>query len=581
MIRRRAVLAAAIAIVTFFVSAHALFELPSLPDTDSYYHLAVARLFADEGRLVDRLPWPRFSAMHEGFGDKEILFHVLLMPFTRGDATTGGRLAIALSNAAVAGVIAWLAIDALGPWGALLAPLLYLTAPYFWVRSIRLRPEFLSLILFLMIAAATVRRKLLLIALLSFALTLSHTAFHVLATMAVLWMLATRFFCHPERELGVTECAATFGGIGAGLLLHPHFPDNLHIWFLQNVKFLQMKSILDVGAEIQAPRLANLFLHNAGWWIAAIVAIALLVRSRQKPSRATVIFASMTAVFLVLQLMMERMSTYFFPIATLTLAYACAELVRRRILIAAVAIIAIAASAPFAMRTAQFLETRMPPDVERDYAAFAARVPANAKIAARWGATDAYVFFAPQGRYLNVLDPVFMAVPHPREYWTQRLMFDGADPDIAFAAHRVLDSDYIAYARWETPPTFSARVQNDPRFERIYDGYNVLLRVKPSDAFITDWPGYPRIAPGIEGFVDADRVNRGARCTTFSRTLSPGRYELAPWGPTRVWVDERLHAEVATAQLAIVGRGIATPGGNVRIETCRAGERSGFYLMRR
>jgi hypothetical protein len=342
-----------------------------------------------------------------------------------------------------------------------------------------------------------------------------------------------------------------------------------------------MKSILDVGAEIQAPRLANLFLHNAGWWIAAIVAIAFLVRSRQKPSRATLIFSAMTAVFLVLQLMMERMSTYFFPMATLTLAYACAELVRRRVLVAIVAVIAITASAPFAMRTARFLETRMPPDIERDYAAFGARVPANAKIAARWGATDAYVFFAPQGRYLNVLDPVFMAVPHPRQYWSQRLMFDGAEPDIALTAHHVLDSDYIAFARWETLPGFSARVQNDPRFERIYDGYNVLLRVRSSDAFITDWPGYPRIAPRIEGFVDADRVNRGARCTTFARTLPPGQYELAAWGPTRVWVGGRLHAEIATAQLAIVGSGVMVPGGSVQIETCRAGERSGFYLVRR
>ena len=118
-------LALVVAIIAFFLFAHFLFALPSLPDTDSYYHLAVARLYAQNG-IVDELPWARFSAMRHGFGDKEILFHVLLMPFARGD---GGRIAIALLNAILAGVITWLAVEAIGAWGAAVAPVLYLAAP--------------------------------------------------------------------------------------------------------------------------------------------------------------------------------------------------------------------------------------------------------------------------------------------------------------------------------------------------------------------------------------------------------------------------------------------------------------------
>ena len=506
MLRNRAVLTAAVALITFFVSARALFELPSLPDTDSYYHLAVAQLYAEQG-FVDKLEWARFSAMHDGFGDKDLLFHLLLIPFTRGDAATGGRLAIALWNALIAGAITWIAIEAVGPWGALLAPLLFLTAPYFWIRTIRLRPELLSLLFFLLIAWATARRKVWTVTLLSMALTLGHTAFHVLAAMAVLWLLATREW---------KPTIATFAGILAGILLHPHFPDNLRIWYLQNVRFLQLKNVLDVGAEIHAPRLQHLLLNNAGWWLAVAAALLLappLIRLRHllpasgakatqfdaaqdsvtfspprgekvpkadegwRP-RATVVFLSTAAVFLVLQLMMERMSTYFFPFAMLAVTFACAGTVRRPVVAAILVVVAVTASTPFALRTMRFLSERLPPDVERDYAEFAAHVPAGAKVAARWGATDAYVFFAPQGRYLNVLDPVFMAVPHPREYWAQRRMFDGSEPDIATITKNVLDSDYIAFAKWEATPLFLERVKNDPRLERVYDGYNVLLRVR-------------------------------------------------------------------------------------------------------
>jgi hypothetical protein len=458
VLRSRAVLAAAVAMVTFFLTAHALFELPSLPDTDSYYHLAVARLYAQDG-LVQGLPWARFSAMHDGFGDKELLFHLLLVPFTEG------RLAIAFWNALVAGAITWLAVDAIGPWGVAIAPLLFVAAPYFWIRTIRLRPEMLSLLLYLLIAAATARRRVWTVLLLSIALTLGHTAFHVLAFVAVLWFFVTREW---------KPAAATLAGITIGVLVHPHFPDNLRIWFLQNVRLLQLKSVLDVGAEIGPPRIANLLLHNAGWWLAVAIALVLFRPWRRRPSRETVIFTTLAAVFFVLQLLMERMSTYFFPFATLALVFACAGLPRQRVFA-----IAVIASLPFAIGAARSLHARMPSDVERDYAAFGASIPPGAKVAARWGATDAYVFFAPQGRYLNVLDPVFMAVPHPREYEAQRRLFDGREPDIAHVAKHLLDSDYIAYAKWEASPEFLARVNNDPRLERVYDGYNVLLRVKP------------------------------------------------------------------------------------------------------
>jgi hypothetical protein len=269
----------------------------------------------------------------------------------------------------------------------------------------------------------------------------------------------------------------------------------------------------------------------------------------------------------------------------LALVLACAEMPRRRILIAAVAVIAVVASTPFAMRSSRFRSELMPSDVERDYAALGASVPDGAKIAARWGATDAYVFYAPQGRYLNVLDPVFMAVPHPDAYWAQRRMFEGSEPDIPLVAKDLLDSDFIAYAKWETPSPFAERVRHDPRLVRAYDGYNILLRIQPSEAFVTDWRGYPRMAPGIEGFVDADRVRRGAACTTFTRTLTaPARFELAPWGPTRLWLDDRLHTAITIAPRAILGRGAiidTASARDLRIETCRAGDRSGFYLVRR
>jgi hypothetical protein len=89
-------------------------------------------------------------------------------------------------------------------------------------------------------------------------------------------------------------------------------------------------------------------------------------------------------------------------------------------------------STPETLRTYRELmqDTGQELTYERDYTELGKRIPNGAKVAAHWGPTEFYTFFAPQGRYLNVLDPIFMAVPHPKLYEAQRHLFEGRDVDV-------------------------------------------------------------------------------------------------------------------------------------------------------
>jgi hypothetical protein len=568
VLRTRILLALAIATLTFFVSAHALLQLPSIPDTDSYYHLAVARLYGEQG-VVDRLEWARFSVMRDGFGDKEPLFHALLIPFA---SATGGRLAVAAVNAFLAGVVTFIATGAMGVWGASIAPLLFLTAPWFWSRTIRLRPEALSVTLMILVIYAAARRRPLLAGLFAMTFALTHTPWHALAGLAVLWLVVTRL---REKIWEWRTPAAILGGIVLGLVIHPHFPFNLKIWFLQNVVSIQRGVVIGMSTENVRPPIHLLLAHNAGWFLAAAAALLLVRPWREKASREAIFFAIPAFVFTAMQLLWERMSTYFFPIATLAIVLWCGTRLTRRSLIA-IALVALAASAAFNVRSAQRLAAQLPQNVEHDWEELGKLIPAGAKIAATWGATDAYVFWAPQGRYLNVLDPAMMLEKNPAAYWAHRAILDGTEPNAPHIARTLLDSDYIAFPKWEATPLLTARIAHDPRLVPMYDGYNVLLRIQPTNAFITDWPGHPP----FPDFITAPAT----QCTTFTRMLDRGRYELAPWGPTRVWLDERLLAETKTAPLAILGRGRiidVDAAAEMKVETCGAGGRAGFYLVRR
>jgi hypothetical protein len=59
---------------------------------------------------------------------------------------------------------------------------------------------------------------------------------------------------------------------------------------------------------------------------------------------------------------------------------------------------------------------------------FAQAVPANARGAATWADAEWYTFWAPDARYLNLLDPVFMAVPRPGAYRASPSVFEGTSP---------------------------------------------------------------------------------------------------------------------------------------------------------
>lgn len=579
------------------------FALPVLYDTDSYYHLAIGRAYAHHG-LIDGLPWARFSLMFDGFGDKEPLFHLLLAPFALF-GTGGGRLALALLNAALVTLLAaggWRLLG--GRAGLWLPVLVYAGSLDFLGRTIRLRPEQLSLLLLLLLVPAAAARRWRLAALLAFGYTLAYTAFHALLGLAFLYC------CYQIwRDRRFDWKALLYPGLGCalGLVAHPQFPHNLLIWKVQSIDFFSHRAILDVGSEIGAAPADTLLWSNWPWLLALLCLWrAAVPKDEPAPGEGGERLADLAwitaAVFGLLYLLMQRFSTYAVPFLTLALA---AEIYRRgwrlgdRIRLPWRGSLPLVAGLLLAMlpglgRTAWQLygmaQDPGPIAREAEWADFGRAVPAGAKVAAEWGTTHIYMYFAPQASYLNVLDPVFMALPYPEAYQTQRALFDGRESDGALAVKADLDSDYLAFSRFHRAPRLIERLADDPRFAPVYQGYNLLYRLEPNknQAFLLDWrlapPGseipppptaptegwapYPRReAPeerALEAFVDLRRIPAAAKdgrgCAALQHSLPPKKaLELAPAGPTRLWVDGRPVVAIENDLGAVLGRGVVVP----------------------
>jgi hypothetical protein len=601
-------------------------RLPVLFDVDAYYHLAVACLYRAHG-LLRSLDWARYSVMHEGFGDKELLFHLGLVPFVGGDATQGGLLALALLGGLVAAALAWAAVGAIGRIGLVVPLLVFASASQFTLRIVRLRPELLSLLLVLVAVDLAAARRHRALAAVGFVYALSYTAFQTFLGLCGLFFVYT-LWVERRREWGLLLAAVV--GVGLGLGLHPQFPANLRVWWVQNVDFFLGPSPVDIGREIEARTTRDTLVLNLGWWIGLLA----LWRSRTPAGGPPVsgrlrdVTAIAAAVFGVLTLLMSRFITYSVPLVTLALVRTmgargespgpAVRLPWRGRLPAALVLavcvgIGVLTTRAGGERLAADMERIFRPDMRADWEAFGRALPAGARVFAPWAATEEFVFWAPQGLYLNVLDPIFMRARDPALHRLHMDVLEGREPDVPLVAGSRFASDF--YADDGQYPVVRARLAGDPRVERLHDGITFLDRFVPdaNAGFLLDWKvipaglpvppslevvlapettDYPRASSAaersLEGYVDGRRLGAASECATFARALDVGReriaLEVSPYGPAEVYLDDELRA-IVPPRAAVLGRGVVLPLAlapgrhRLTVRTCPYDGQLGFYAL--
>jgi hypothetical protein len=611
----------------FAIVLAGLWSLAMLYDGDSYYHLAIARAYVEHG-LLQHLPWARFSVMHEAFGDKELLFHVLLMPAAAlRDPVLGAKLTLAALAATILTSYARLTLRAAGPIGLVLPALVLLGSQSFALRVIRLRPELLALLLLLWTVHALSERRTWLAGACACAFALGYTAIHALLGICglcfvVLWWL--------ERKPSWGLVGKPALGALAGLLLHPSFPHNLHIFYLQNVEFWRHQRDADVGNEILPLGVSTWLRYDWPLLLGCLILAASLRRTHaldRRTRHVALVQCAAALPFVLLFVHSARFALYAVPLGLLALTwiarlrgYAPDARVWLRgqagprswlvLLLLACGSLPITVAA---LRDEMARSGCEAPYLRNQLAALSRALPSGAKVAAPWTISEDYMYFAPQAHYLNVLDPLFMRSAHPHAYEAQRALFAGEQPDVPLILQAELDSDFLAfYGRMHL--ALQDQLAGDPRLEQRVPHGQVLYEVVPerARAFVRDFrvaasragllqptaARYPRHASAtgrrIEGMIDAARLTGAMRpvagCSWFSPVptaehAAPGDYEIASTAPLRLWIDDRVQLELAGSQRLLPGRGHRLPSislGQVTVELCApASTDAKFYLLRR
>jgi hypothetical protein len=207
-----------------------------------------------------------------------------------------------------------------------------------WLRYDLLRPHLASMILLLLAAFAISRSSKMGLALVSFLYPLCYTAWQTLWILCVfvaglLWLF--------RREKSWFLIIIPPLGLAAGILAHPTFPANLHVWYYQNIVYFLVKDTVSVGVEIY-PLTTAQFLFSSGPALLVLLAAFLTTRpwSGAGPvSRNEIICAGFAIPFSILALLSYRFIEYaapflacylFFVINRLCLNPSSAPALRRR-----------------------------------------------------------------------------------------------------------------------------------------------------------------------------------------------------------------------------------------------------------
>ena len=421
---RRAALAGAVAWGAV-VFAGLQWSTPHLVDRDSLYHARYAQLLPERGLARD-FPWTQESVWRDAFSDKEFLFHVLLVPFCRGeDPGPGAKVAAWLMGVGLVVTLAFvLSKNGIrAPWfWILLIPAL---GNHFLFRMQEVRPAALSVILLLLGLHFLLNSRWKSLAAVGFIYSWTYTAPHLLAIFAVIDALSR---WADERRFEWRGIAFAFGGVVAGLVIHPYFPNDLRLWWVMNVQIvgrawdLGGDPVVRLGSEFGSVLPRSLVVASTlvlACFLGTILAAAF--RGGAFSSRTRRLVPFLLGAY-VLYLLSGRFIEYFAPVALLTAASAADDLwprtpwtTRRVALAHAVAILAVILSVRSISDSVQAVKNYPGPDLVGASAWIKVNVPAGEKIIhLDWGDFPQLFYYAPSHRYLVGLDPMFLYVRSPK-----------------------------------------------------------------------------------------------------------------------------------------------------------------------
>jgi len=431
-------------------------------DADTSYHVAVARLIREHG-ILHSFPWTPFSWLADHYADKELLFHLLLVPFAGLDWILCAKTVATLVGAATL-FCTYLILRSEGVRAAGLWALLPLVASLVYAfRFVLVRPHVASVALALVVLWSAARCRYFILATAAALYPWAYVGWYLAILLTLLAEFARRV---AGDRLAWRPLAVVLGALAVGIAVHPNNLNLLRLSWLVDVKLLVGTAWagtagLELGEEFRHFTLYEWWRYLGAAVLAAGCALAIGWRHRRDDPLALT-FSLATGAFGLLSLLTARFAEYFVPFAIVSLAFASRHL-RWRNLVAVVTLgLVLYSAAPLAelLRGLREREELIPDELA---ASLRERIPPGAQVfTCGWLLTGTMMLALPDRRFVVALDPTFFLVRDPGLY---RLWFSiprEPPPDVAEVIRKGFGAQYVMCLRETRFQGFFARLALEP-----------------------------------------------------------------------------------------------------------------------
>jgi hypothetical protein len=443
-------------------------QIPAPMDGDTAYHAAVAKLISEHG-ILHSFPWTPFSWLADNYADKELLFHLLFIPFLGFGWMTAAQIVGTLCGAAIL-LTLYLILRREGVAHAWLWALILLATSHTFVyRFSIVRPHLLSISLAIIVLWAASRERLPLLAAASFIYPFSYVAWHLPVILVGIAETARFLSGHRVRWQPAVMVA---GGLAAGVALHPNSVNLVQLFRIQIVEVLfrtawGAKAGFDLGLEFLPETVEGWARGLLVCSIMAAVALRLAWRERRE-GELQLAFSLTAFAFALMTAKSSRFLEYFVPFSVISLALAARPIGWRYL---PQMVLGVSLAYTLALNSSFLHSFADSPDcLPKSVVAFLQeKIPPGAQVfTPDWGSTGGLMLSLPERRFIVALDPTFFYMKDPDLYRLWYRVSHEAPPDSVDLIKKHFRSRYVLcfYPNRILPQEwnpFFQRLYSDPR----------------------------------------------------------------------------------------------------------------------
>lgn len=410
------------AFLFLMIAAGLQFNIAYPWDDDTAYHAAVGQLIRSHG-FLKAFPWTPFSWMASHYADKELLFHLLFVPFAGLDWITASQIVGTLAGTTLLLTVYYLLRTENVRYPGLWTLICLSGSVIFLFRFVLVRPHLLSIPLGLLFLLAALQGRFLVLAAVSMIYPWAYVAYWQLPFLLLMAAEAARFLSGGRVQWKPAAVAA--GGIAAGIAIHPNAANLVSINWMEMVDLLFQQSW---GSKVGFDQINELKPYPFPAWIQGLlfsvlmtITASIIAWKNRRNDRVTLAFALAALGFCVLTIRSARFSEYYVPFSVAAMALASRS-IKWRFLPHAVLCVSmiylIWVGSGFFMGLSK-RQNFMPQDV----ASFLQQqIPKGAQVfTTDWEFTGLYMLTLPDRRFIVGLDPTFLYKQDPERYrlWYQ------------------------------------------------------------------------------------------------------------------------------------------------------------------